>query len=322
MLEAIKNFSKQFAWEPVVQNSEFKAHHSKFVVVGMGGSHLAADLVQSWNPLKNILIHKNYGLPLLSGKGATERLIILSSYSGNTEEVIDAFQEAKKRNLAMAAITVGGKLIDLARENNIPYIQLPDIGIQPRSALGFSLKAILKAMDEEELLVDITELTNWLKPENYDLEGKRLAEKLKGRVPIIYSSEKNKAIAYNWKVKFNETVKIPSFYNAFPELNHNEMTGFDVQGKTKDLSDNFHFLILKDSDDDLRIAKRMSILNEFYKARNFPVEILELKGDNFWQKAFSSIILADWTAYYLALEYGIDPDQIPMVEEFKRRIKN
>jgi glucose/mannose-6-phosphate isomerase len=285
----------------------------------MGGSALAAKLLKTWKPELDIIVRTDYGLPELSEEKLKNQLIILSSYSGNTEEVIEAFKEAKDKNLAMAVIAVGGKLLSLAIENKTPYIQLPNIGIQPRSALGFSIKAFLKFIGEEELK-KISALATTLNPDTYEEAGKTLAEKMKNHIPVIYTANRNFPVAYNWKIKLNETGKIPAFYNIFPELNHNEMNGFDVKDSTKELCAKFYFLILKDAEDGEKISKRMEVTAKLYKDRGLPVETLELKGENVWQKIFSSLLLADWTSYYTAKEYGLDPDQVPMVEEFKKLI--
>ncbi len=321
MHEAIKSFPKQFLFEPEIKNGPLKKF-SKFVLVGMGGSHLAVDLIQSMDPLKNILIHEDYGLPQLSEKGMKERLVILSSYSGNTEEVIDAFQAALKKKLNMAVMSVGGKLIELAKEHDIPYVKLPDMGIQPRLALGLSTKALLALMGEDGELKRVSKLAESLKPEDFEEKGKNLAEKLQGYVPVIYSSNENKAIAYNWKIKFNETGKIPAFYNVFPELNHNEMTGFDSNEKTRNLSEEFYFIFLSDKADDKRIQKRMEITKKLYQHRGLPVEEVSIEGEGPFYKIFSSLLLADWVAYHTAKLYGAEPNDVPMVEEFKKLIEN
>ena len=248
------------------------------------------------------------------------KLIILSSYSGNTEEVIDAFGEARKKELEIAVISIGGKLLSLAKENNVPYIELPNTGIQPRMALGYSIKAFLKSMGEEDELKEIGKLAIDLNPTEYEERSKTLAEKIKNNAPIIYSSNRNFPIAYNWKIQLNETGKIPAFYDLLPELNHNEMAGFDVKDATKKLSDEFYFILLKDREDNPKISKRIDILERLYKARSLQVEVIELEGKNIWHKIFSSIILADFVAYHTALLYGLDPEQVPMVEEFKKLI--
>ncbi len=215
---------------------------------------------------------------------------------------------------------MGGELLSLAKENNIPFIELPNTGIQPRSALGFSIKAFLKFMGEEDGLVEISKLATVLNPIDFEKEGQTLAKKLKNSIPVVYASSRNLSLACIWKIKLNETGKIPAFYNVFPELNHNEMTGFDVVDSTRDLSNKFYFILLKDTEGDIRILKRMETLEKLYKDRNLKVESIELKSGDIWYKIFSSLVFGDWVSYYIAMEYGLDPDQVPMVEEFKKLI--
>ena len=319
MYEAIKNFNKQFLYEPEIVNEEKLVKKSSFIVVGMGGSALASLLLKTWKTKIDIIIHRDYGLPEFL-ENFKDKLIILSSYSGNTEETINAFNLAKEQNLNIAVISTGGKLLSLAKENNVPYIQLPDMKIQPRLALGLSLKAFLKFMGEEEELKKIGVLATTLNPSDYEKEGKALAERMKNHIPVIYSSNNNSSIIYNWKIKLNETGKIPAFFNVFPELNHNEMTGFDIKDSTRALSGKFYFIILKDDKDNPEIFKRIEVLGKLLNDRDFHVEVLELGGKDTWYKIFSSLILADWTAYYTALAYGLEPEQVPMVEEFKKLI--
>jgi len=150
--------------------------------------------------------------------------------------------------------------------------------------------------------------------------GKALAYRIKGKVPVVYSSSENAPIAYNWKIKLNETGKIPAFMNVLPELNHNEMNGFDVHPSTRPLSRVFHFLLLKDKNDNEHVQKRMEVLASLYEARKLPVMTLELKGKTVLEKIFSSLLLADWLAYHTATLYKVDPEQVPLVEEFKKLI--
>lgn len=321
MYETIKNFNKQFEYEPQIENAAALKPAAKFLVIGMGGSHLAVDLLKVWNPALNVLIHSDYGLPTISDEDLRGRLIILSSYSGNTEEVLSAFEEARGKDLSLAVLSIGGKLIDLAKKNALPYIQMPDTGIQPRSALGFTLMALLKLMNQQQTIEEASQLSSMLKPVEFESQGRELAERLKGFVPVIYSSSRNLPIAYNWKIKFNETGKIPAFYNVFPELNHNELTGFDVVDATRNLSKNFYFLLLEDDSDNPKIKKRMQILAKLYRDRGLKIEFVKLiSGSNAFYKIFSSLILADWTAYYTAKSYGVESEQVPMVEEFKKLI--
>jgi len=322
MYESIKNFNKQFSYKPEIKNRQNLARKDSFLVVGMGGSGLAPKLLKIYEPNLDLIVHQDYGLPELPAKELQNKLIILSSYSGNTEEVIDAFKKAKNKNLAMAVVSIGGKLLSLAKENNIPYIQLPNNGIQPRMALGLSVMAFLKFIGAEAELKKINKLVTTLNPAKYEKKGQTLAEKIKNHIPVVYATNRHLSLAYVWKIKINETGKIPAFYNIFPELNHNEMTGFDVKDSTKELSDKFYFLILRDPADNPKILKRMKVLEKLYQNRHLPMEIIELEGKEkySWFKIFSSLILADWVAYYLALQYGLEPEQVPMVEEFKKLI--
>lgn len=321
MHDAIKNFHKQFEFKPVLANAKGLKKYPLYVIAGMGGSNLAGGLLKIWKPELNIIQHRNYGLPQLSKKTLKQSLLIASSYSGNTEETIDAFQKAVKEKIPVAVIAVDGKLLNLAKKLKKPYVQLPRTGIQPRAALGFSLMALLKIMGENSGLREAANLAHLLKTSEYERAGKILTKKLKWHVPIIYTSERNSPIGYNWKIKLNETGKIPAFHNVFPELNHNEMTGFDVNINTKDLSGKFIFLFLKDVFDNPRISKRMNVTERLLREREFAAEVVMLNGKNTLHKIFSALLIADWTAYYLAKEYNTDPTEVPMVEEFKNLIK-
>ena len=321
MYDAIKNFSEQFLFNPEIKNKEKFSTYRWYIVAGMGGSHLAADLLKIWKADISLIVHKNYGLPKVPPEILKNCLIILSSYSGNTEEVLDVYQQARKKNIPLAAISVGGDLLKRAQADGIPYIQLPDTGIQPRLSLGFFIKALLALIKKDKALSEVSALSKTLLPEELEKNGQELAEKMHHLIPVIYSSEANGAIAYNWKIKFNETGKIPAFCNVLPELNHNEMTGFDVKETTKNLSQKFCFILLEDKTDHPRIQKRMEILKKLYEDRKLPVIEIQLNGKNVLDKIFRSLILADWTSYHTAKLYNVEPEAVPMVEEFKKLIK-
>ncbi|MCR4328564.1 MAG: hypothetical protein NUV53_03540 [Patescibacteria group bacterium] len=328
MYDAIKRFHEQFEFQPKIENAKelekfrrIKKSNSPhqwsvgFVVAGMGGSHLAADLLRAIHPEYDILIHSDYGLP----KGDIKnRLIIISSYSGNTEEAISAFEEARKRKLPCAAIATGGKLLEYAKKSGVPYVQLPDLGLEPRVALGLSLLALFALVGARTALRTASKLSHILRPSVYESRGKKFSTVFLGKVPIIYASARNVHIAYNWKIKFNETGKIPAYMNVIPELNHNEINGFDVSESTQALSRHFHFLFITDEFDDARVQKRMRILKRLYRARKLQVTETALKGKSLLERAIISLILADWTAYYTALGHGGSPDGVPIVDEFKK----
>ena len=317
MQDAILKFAQQFAWEPVVERPRKRAF-KRIIVAGMGGSHLAADLLMSVHPEIPMGIHRDYGLPHIAQSDLRHTLVIASSYSGNTEETIDAFKEARRRGVATAAIAIGGKLGTLARKTRVPYVQMPDTGIQPRSALGFRIKGLCALMGFDAVNAELVQLSKTLKPALLEHKGKALARALKGSTPLICASVRNEAVAYNWKIKFNETGKIPAFYNVVPELNHNEMTGFDHTSKNAMLSKRFAILFLTDEDDHPRVQKRMVILAKLYRQRGLVCTLVPFRGKNRWMKIFSSLILGDWAAVHTAGLYGAEAELVPMVEEFKK----
>lgn len=320
--DTIKNFQEQLRFTPEIENEGAWQRKKFFIVAGMGGSHLAADILKVWKPELPLMVHHNYGLPPLSDEFLQDAALIVSSYSGNTEEIIDSFEEAGNGGVMRSAISIGGALLAKAKESGTAYVRLPDAGIQPRLAVGFMVKAILAFMGERDALKEITSLADFFSPESYESEGRALAGRIKGFVPIVYASQKNAALAQNWKIKFNETGKIPSFWNSFSELNHNEMTGFDVAGATKPLSEKFCFVFLKDESDNPRIQRRFAITAELFRARGFMVEEIILSGKSVWEKIFGALVLGDWVAYYTAKGYGVEAEEVPMVEELKEFLRS
>lgn len=320
MEEAIKKLATQFNFVPVIEHGDKLRMSNSFVLCGMGGSHLSAGLFKIYNPSVDLYIHRDYGLPLLAEKRFSDSTYIASSYSGNTEEVLDFAEKAREKGFNIIAVAIGGKLIEWARQHELPYIQLPDTGIQPRSAVGFSIIALAKIMGGDEAVSALHHLGTHLSPLRWDGPGQELATILKNKVPIIYSSRPNLPIAYNWKIKFNETAKIPAFYNVFSELNHNEMTGFDRNEASAPLSEKFHFIFLSDGADHPQISHRMDMTKKMYEDRGLSVTKIAIEGATVFEKIFNSLTLADWTSLYLSRTYGTDPEQVPMVEEFKKLI--
>ena len=320
MEKAIRSFPDQLKFKPVIENKKSLAKAKKFIVCGMGGSHIASDLLKTWRPSFDLIIHHDYGLPELSDN-LKKYLIIISSYSGGTEEAISSFNLAIKKKLPIACISTGGQLLELAKKYKKPYIQMPSTGIEPRSALGFSLVSLLKLMGENKAISDIAKAAGTINMEELKQNGEALAKRLNNYVPIIYTSDKNGPIAYNWKIRFNETGKVPSFCNTFPELNHNEIVGFDGDGKTQNLLKNFYFIFIKDEKDNPRVLLRMDILKDIFTEKGLPVEVLDLKGKNIWEKIFSSLSLADWAAYSTAQQYGLKAQETAIIKKLKDAIK-
>lgn len=319
MEEAIKKFTDQFAFKPVFENGE-PGQAKKYFLCGMGGSHLAAHLIRGVSRGTALHIRSDYGLPEMDESEMAETLFIASSYSGNTEEVISFAEEGIEKGVNLVVVTTGGALLDLAKNNNIPYVLLPNTGIQPRMATVYFLLSLAFIMHRDDVVETIAGIPQTFDPESFKPGGYELAQNLFEKIPLIYSSTRNKSLAYNWKIIFNETGKIPAFYNVFPELNHNEMTGFDVVDSTRALSEKFVVVMIADRDDHPQNQKRMELVEKMYEDRGIEVIRKELIGSSQIEKYLGSIITAAWTALELSEKYGTEADEVPMIEEFKKQL--
>jgi glucose/mannose-6-phosphate isomerase len=315
--ETIEKFPQQFKFKPELSYEEKLLSYKNITVAGMGGSALGAGLLLSALPDLPLRIHRDYDLPQNLEKN---ELIITSSYSGNTEETISAYTKAHDEGRPLAVISVGGKLLARADHDQTPHITLPDTGIQPRMSLGYMVIALLTILKKEDELEKIKSLTEIMNSDDLEKAGKKLSTTLKDRVPVFYASNQNHALAYVAKIGFNEIGKIPAFMNVLPELNHNEMTGFDRLPTSTKLSDNFSIIFLNDSDDQERIKKRSSLTEKILKGKGLLTTSLEIEGQTRWEKIFKTIILMDWAAYYTAYRNGADPQNVPMIEEFKKQL--
>lgn len=317
MEQSILNFNKQFDYEPVIRNGEkLKGDYEHYVLCGMGGSHLSAGIIKFLKPGVELYVHRDYDLPPYSDEFLKKSLLIASSHSGNTEEVLSFLSSALKKNLDVIIITTGGKLFDIAVEHQLPHVVIPNEDIEPRLAIGFSTLALAKVLNDEALLNSLKETGKNLNEEDLKKEGDSIATSIGDKIPVIYVSNSNLPIAYNWKIKFNETAKIPAFYNLFPELNHNEMQGF----AGSENGHNFHFIFIHDSIDHPRIEERMRVTSQLLEEKGYSVTNLELSGANKAEKLFTSLLIADWTALNLAKTKRTDPQSVPDVEEFKKRL--
>lgn len=318
-MDPIRDFGEQLKFKPEIQNREKLQRKTHFIVAGMGGSHLSADILKYLSGV-SLFIHSDYGLPKLSPSIINDSLIIVSSYSGNTEEALDTFHLALSKSLPVAVITKGGQLLEEAKSKNIPYIQLPDFGFQPRMSVGLSLVALSHLILDDQLDRYFKLAGEKIDINHLEAQAREIAKDIKDKIPVVYSSRKNKCFAQNWKINFNENVKIPSFWNVFPELNHNEMTGFDLNEKTKNISGSIHVIILSDDEDDPRINKRIAVTKQLLLDRNISVSTVNLRGGKL-DKVLHSFILSQLSSFHLAELYGVDFEPVPMVEEFKKLIK-
>ncbi len=320
MKQDILDFPQQFKKGlEIADQIKAEGKFKNIIVSGMGGSAWPADILSAWLDLP-IRVNRNYQLP-----ASKKDLAIFSSYSGNTEECLAAYQEALKKGLVMAAITSGGQLKELSRQNKTPLVEIPT-GLVPRMATGYIFTALYSVLANSGLIKDksseILAMAENLKPADQEKSGQDLAKKLKGKIPLIYVSDKLKVLGYIWKIKFNENSNSPAFTHYFPELNHNELEGM-AHEKECDFHDKpiFHCLILKDPADQPKIKKRMDLTAEILNKSGLPTEIIDLAGQSLLERIFSSILLADWTSYHLAQEYQTNSLAEETIEEFKKKMK-
>lgn len=329
--QVIIDFPDQFAEGlKIAKNIKLQGEFDSVTVSGMGGSALPADLFKIYcNSLlktqpdyKNFEINVNRFYSLPPESYSTNTLNLISSYSGNTEETISSLEEAHTSNMPFIGLSSGGKIEELCSKYEAPHVKLPmpSSSFQPRMGTGYFFGAILQILINHELLPDVSSelvaLSEKLRTgiEKREEEGKALAKKIMGKTPVIYSSPKYKTVAMVWKIKINENSKTPAFWNFFPELNHNEMVGFtNPQGK-------FLIVMLKDPSDNPQNRKRYEATVSLLSIKGIESEILEMQGESVFEKIFSSIALADWTSYYLALLYDQDPTPVDLVEQFKKII--
>ncbi|MBI2336090.1 MAG: bifunctional phosphoglucose/phosphomannose isomerase [Deltaproteobacteria bacterium] len=321
MYDTIKNFPNQFETSlHIVEETDFRRlsgfQFRQLYYAGMGGSCLAADLFNDLYPNESTLtILRDYQVPATVNQ---QDLVFVASFSGKTEETLSAMADALKKKASLLCLSHGGKLKELAEKNNLTYLPIPDC-IQPRCAVGHffasiftSLYRLGKLNHPTSLLVELADyLRN--KQNNLDHKGKQLAETLVGKIPLIYGPPHLQGTCRLWKIKINENAKAPSFYNVFPELNHNEMVGF-----TQNMAE-FAMVCLKSRLMHPRILKRMKIMAELF-AKKIPVVWVELDGKTFLEETFEAVWLADFMSYYLAKAYHIDPTPVELVESFKKKL--
>jgi glucose/mannose-6-phosphate isomerase len=317
MEELLRRWPEQLKEDLGVEFGERRRAASEVVVCGMGGSALAAEFLRSGGVGWPISINRDYGWPRPPAKLA-DALLVLSSYSGNTEEVLDVARlAAAEGNLNVAVISAGGQLLELARGERWPHVVLPE-GWPPRLALGYFLQALALLVGDRALLAGLGVVS--LSTSRAADEAANLVEALGNRVPVIYSSSRNLAAAYHWKIEFNETGKLPAFYNVLPELNHNELSGLDPQSPVADFARRLHFIFLTDEGDHPRVKRRFQALGELFSRRHLAVSRVNLSGAGRWEQLLQNYLVSVWTAFYLARRAGVDPVSVPMIEDFKKLI--
>ena len=299
------------------------------ILAGMGGSGHPGDLVNALG-ITNVplYVHRNYDLPTayLSHIGLTNPLVIASSYSGNTEESISAYELAKREGLSLLVSASGGKLQELAEQDGTPFIKIDYRDMQPRHTLFAAFTGIYTALKNSGLAENIDEDLRRVekvlieKTPTLEESGKALAKKIKGKTPVYLSTDTLGFATKNFKIQTNENAKYPAFWNTFPELNHNEMLGFSKLAEMQN-PNQFFVTIFRDSDDHARNRARIDVTTQLYRDWGVGVEHVNIEGRTLLEKLFSMVALGLWTTYFLALEYGIDPVPVEGVESLKTKLK-
>tara|TARA_Y100000310_G_scaffold344420_2_gene457091 strand:- start:4513 stop:5511 length:999 start_codon:yes stop_codon:yes gene_type:complete len=317
MYQVLKDFPLQIqqGWN-IAEKIKVTGKPKNIVVTGMGGSCLPGEILKSYLPDYDIpiFLNKNYFLPSYVGR---DSLVFVISYSGNTEETVNALSEARKKGAQIVVIASGGKLKKIADEHKLTLVEVPS-GLQPRFAYGYLFLVILRIMQNSGMIEnqdeDVKKTVVVLRKDIFKERAEELAEKLIDKIPIIYSSTSLRAVSYKWKINFNENTKILAFQNVFPELNHNEMNGYTH------LKGNFHVIIIKDDEDYIRTKKRMTIFKSIVKQRGVETTEIGLSGPNRLSKMISAIYIGDLVSFFLAIKYKQDPTPVQIIEEFKKKL--
>ena len=297
------------------------------VVAGMGGSAASGDLLASCGADRldvPVLVHRGYGLPALAGK---DTLIIASSYSGDTAEVLSAVDVALARDLPVVVLTAGGKLADVAAARKLPHVALP-AGLMPRLALGYLFFPLLAILDSlgltvategeiAEALDTIEALGNELRPERATAgnEAKRLALAIGTRLPAIYGGPTTGPVAYRWKTDFEENVKAFALAGTLPEMNHNELEAWRAPGARA-----MHIVLLRDRQEPPEIERRFEVLRELIAPATDGISESWTRGTGRLARLLSLTSVGQWMSYYVAVLRGVDPWTVPLLDELKRRL--
>ena len=334
MLQLLTAFPQQFrqarqigeAFNLKINRSNIK----NILFAGMGGSAIGGDLIISClnSQLKvPALVNRNYFLPNFVDQSS---LVIVSSYSGNTEESLSCYEDAKAKGAQIICIASGGKLARKANQDGIPLINIPG-GAPPRTALGYLSVPLLVLLsrsgfanvdrddfDETEKLLE--QKADLYAPEAKENIALNLANRLKNKIPILYSSaDFLYPVGIRWKGQFSENAKVLAFFNFFPELNHNEIVGWE---RLPNLLINFQIIYLSDHDDYSRNQKRMNITQGILEKVTSPIIELFTEGNSRLARLFSLIYLGDWVSFYLAAINGIDPTPIEKIQILKDKLSS
>jgi glucose/mannose-6-phosphate isomerase len=302
-----------------------------FVVVGMGGSAIAGDLLRSLADREGTIpVHvvRHYEPPCWI---APEDFLVFSSYSGGTEETLSAHRALTVLGCRAAVLTSGGVLADRAREQRMPAAILP-AGFPPRAALGYSFSALAHIAHHLGVIADagrrLEEAARFVEkkaatafsPDVVESRNsaKRLAIRLGGHPILLVGNQRtSEAVAWRWKGQFNENSKHLAWVSVLPEMNHNEVDGFL---NPRGIVGRIAAVLIRDPGDHPRIARRFDWLTAYLRKRAIHVETVMLEGDDPMTRLLGGIAFGDFVSFYLALQNGADPSALPGVTALKRAL--
>jgi glucose/mannose-6-phosphate isomerase len=293
------------------------------IVSGMGGSAIGGVLAAAAlgdRASRPILAVRDYALPAWA---TPEAVVLCASYSGNTEETLAGYDAAGALGARRIAVTTGGKLAEAARADGVPVIPVP-AALQPRAAVGYMTVAALEvaalcgAAPSLHAEIDVAAATTerlvaeW-GPDAEDSLAKSLARQLDGTVPVVSGAGLTSPVAYRWKTQINENAKIPCFAHELPELDHNEIVGWEGAG---DLG-RFAAVFLDDADLHPRVRSRLELTRGLVASTAVCTFRIESRGETRVERLFSLVLLGDLVSLYLAVLREIDPSPVPVIEQLK-----
>jgi len=290
---------------------------SNIIITGLGGSGIGGTIVTeiTANEIKvPIVVNKDYFLPEFANENT---LVIACSYSGNTEETLQAFEAAQKKKCIIVCISSGGKLVELAEKHNLDYIKIPG-GMPPRACIGYSLTQLFFVLHhfgfisgsfKKEIGKSIHLLDN--EEEDIRTKAKSIAGALFNNLPIIYAVAGYEGVAVRFRQQLNENSKILAWHHVLPEMNHNELVGWTQE------NDELAVVIFRNEDDYERSVKRIEISKEVFQ--KYTPNIIEIfsKGNSRIERSLYLIHLCDWVSAEIANLRGIDAVEVRVIDYLK-----
>lgn len=301
----------------------------KVVILGMGGSAIGGDLLASLvaDEVKApISVQRGYDIPAFVDSGT---LIIASSYSGMTEETLSSFRQAVSGPARKIVISTGGELKKLAEQNGIPVFTI-DYVAQPRAALAHSFLPLLGICQSLGLVSDksgdVREMVQVLENMQTTIDdacptnsnpAKQMAARLYDRLVVVYGAGILSPVAQRWKTQINENGKAWVFHEAFPELNHNAVVGYEFPD---DLKERIFVILLRCQHLHPRILLRYDVTTDVLSQAAINHEVRDASGESPLSQMMSLVLFGDWVSYYLALLHETDPTPVNVIDYIKKSL--